>query len=83
MFRKCKFCNNDFRGMGYFCSDVCEIKSHESEVTGLKMDTASLEKEELLETSVLDTEIVEKAEPIQVEHDIKQPKMNVTINKEY
>jgi len=57
--------------MGYFCSDVCEIKSHESEVTGLKMDTASLEKEELLETPVSDTKIVEKVESIQAEHDIK------------
>ena len=70
MFRKCKFCNSDFKGTGYFCSDVCEIKNHASEVVTYEKDTITLEikeefdqvRETLTETSILDHKIVENEE---------------------
>lgn len=79
MFNKCKYCNSVFKGVGYFCSDACEIKNHASEIMMFKntpihetKEELTQVKEELPEIPILDTKIVEKREETtQVEVDLK------------
>jgi len=28
MLKKCKYCNREFFGKTYYCSDICEVKDH-------------------------------------------------------
>lgn len=78
MYKKCKYCNTTFNGTGNFCSDMCEIKNHASEVVPYETYTISPEiKEEVLpETPILADKITENKErSIQVEADLEISKV--------
>ncbi len=86
MFKKCKYCGSAFKGTGYFCSDMCEIKNHASEVMTYKKDTITTEtkkefdrvEEGLSEASILTDKIVENKEnSIQVRADLKISKVKI------
>jgi len=59
MLRKCKYCNKEFFGKEYFCSDLCEIKSHTPQDTRLKRDIIPIETKEELSEKPINYEIVE------------------------
>jgi len=69
MFKKCKHCNADFKGEGYFCSDVCEIKNHTPKIMEPEKDIITPEpKKEVPKPPTL---ITENMELPQVESDLK------------
>ena len=49
MFKKCRYCNNDFKSEGYFCSDFCEIKNHKSEIMIYKKETIPIDTQKEFE----------------------------------
>ena len=46
MFRKCKYCNREFFGKEYFCSELCEIKNYASEIRIYEKHTITPETKE-------------------------------------
>ena len=86
MFKKCQHCGSTFKGAGNFCSDMCEIKNHASEIVAFKPDIITTEikeglnqvKEVLSKTPVPVIEIIDEQEiPIPVELDLKTSKVNI------
>ena len=77
MFKECKHCGTTFEGMGYFCSDMCEIKNHASEVI-LREEipiSPEVEKNNLTGISTPVQEVIES--PMNVEMKLEAPKINI------
>jgi len=79
MFKTCQHCGNTFKGIGNFCSDMCEIKSYTPLVVKLEIKTIPSEtkeefnqvKEEVPETPIITNKVAEiKEKLIHVETDL-------------